>query len=143
MLLTSAECLTHAEEKLAEADQDDRHRSRLTTAAGGWLVLAGQLRRLERTPGAPRGRPRKDAVRVHRLSPLFLSPSTGSLRETGAVHRTFPFIEENTETVARAGLCVVSDFNNLQANQGPVWFNEGFRAVSHRTEDATPNDRPA
>ena len=59
MLLTSAECLTHAEEKLAEAGQDDGHRSRLTTAAEGWLALAGQLRRLERTPGTTRPPPKR------------------------------------------------------------------------------------
>jgi hypothetical protein len=40
-----------AEEKLAEADRDKRHRKRLITAAEGWLVLAGQLRRLEKFLG--------------------------------------------------------------------------------------------
>jgi hypothetical protein len=48
MFLTSAECRTIAEEKLAEADRDERHRKRLTTAAEGWLFLASQLRHLER-----------------------------------------------------------------------------------------------
>ena len=51
MFLTSAECRTIAEEKLAEADRDNRHRQRLITAAEGWLVLAGQLRRLEKSLG--------------------------------------------------------------------------------------------
>jgi hypothetical protein len=51
MLLTSAECRTLAEEKLAEADRDDRNRRRLTTAAEAWLLLAGQLRRLEKALG--------------------------------------------------------------------------------------------
>ena len=52
MFLTSAECRTLAEEKLAEADRDKRrHRKRLTTAAEGWLFLASQLRRLEKTLG--------------------------------------------------------------------------------------------
>jgi hypothetical protein len=35
MFLTSAECRTLAEEKLAEADRDQRHRKRLITAAEG------------------------------------------------------------------------------------------------------------
>ena len=51
MFLTSAECRTLAEEKLAEADRDKRHRRRLITAAEGWLVLASRLRRLEKTLG--------------------------------------------------------------------------------------------
>jgi len=51
MFLTSAECRTLAEEKLAEADRDQRHRKRLITAAEGWLFLSSQLRRLEKTPG--------------------------------------------------------------------------------------------
>ena len=48
MFLTSAECRTLAEEKLAEADRDERHRRRLITAAEGWLFLASQLRRSKR-----------------------------------------------------------------------------------------------
>ena len=40
-----------AEEKLAEADRDNRHRRRLITAAEGWLFLASQLRRLEKSVG--------------------------------------------------------------------------------------------
>ena len=36
-------------EKLAEADRDERHRRRLITAAEGWLFLASQLRRVEKT----------------------------------------------------------------------------------------------
>ena len=51
MFPTSAECRTLAEEKLAEADRDVRHRRRLITAAEGWLFLASQLRRLEKTLG--------------------------------------------------------------------------------------------
>jgi hypothetical protein len=51
MFLTSAECRTIAEEKLAEAGRDDRHRKRLINAAQGWLFLAGQLRRLEKSLG--------------------------------------------------------------------------------------------
>jgi len=51
MFLTSAECRTLAEEKLAEADRDVRHRRRLITAAEGWLFLSSQLRRLEKTLG--------------------------------------------------------------------------------------------
>jgi hypothetical protein len=51
MFLTSVECRTLAEEKLAEADRDKRHRRRLITAAEGWLVLASRLRRLEKSLG--------------------------------------------------------------------------------------------
>jgi hypothetical protein len=51
MFLTSAECRTMAEKKLAEADRDNRHRKRLITAAEGWLFLASQLRRLEKSVG--------------------------------------------------------------------------------------------
>jgi hypothetical protein len=46
-MFTSAECRAQAEQKLAQADHDDRHRKRLITAAEGWLFLASQLRRLE------------------------------------------------------------------------------------------------
>jgi hypothetical protein len=49
-MYTSAECRAFAEQKLAEADHDDRHRKRLITAAEGWLLLASQLRRLEAAP---------------------------------------------------------------------------------------------
>ena len=55
MFLTSAECRTLAEEKLAEADRDERHRTRLITAAEGWLFLASQLRRLEKSFGHSEG----------------------------------------------------------------------------------------
>ena len=51
MFLTSAECRTSAEEKLAEADRDERQRKRLTTAAEGWLLLGSRLKRLEKIPG--------------------------------------------------------------------------------------------
>ena len=51
MFLTSAECRTLAEEKLAEADRDERQRKRLTTAAEGWLFLAKQLVCLEESFG--------------------------------------------------------------------------------------------
>jgi hypothetical protein len=37
----------HAEQKLAQADRDDRHRTRLITADEAWLILASQMRRLE------------------------------------------------------------------------------------------------
>jgi hypothetical protein len=46
-MFTSAECRAQAEQKLAQADHDDRHRKRLITAAEGWHFLASQLRRLE------------------------------------------------------------------------------------------------
>jgi hypothetical protein len=46
-MLTSAECRAQAEQKLAQAEHDDRNRSRLITAAEAWLLLASQLRRVE------------------------------------------------------------------------------------------------
>jgi hypothetical protein len=39
-MFTSAECRAQAEQKLAQADHDDRHRKRLITAAEGWHFLA-------------------------------------------------------------------------------------------------------
>ena len=51
MFPTSPECRAIAGEKLAEAGRDERHRKRITTAAEGWLFLAGQLRRLEKSFG--------------------------------------------------------------------------------------------
>jgi hypothetical protein len=44
---TSTECREMAEQKLAQAERDGRHRRRLVTAAGAWLILASQMRRLE------------------------------------------------------------------------------------------------
>jgi hypothetical protein len=46
-LLTSAECRTQAEQKLAQAEHDSRHRRRLITAAEAWLFLASQLTQVE------------------------------------------------------------------------------------------------
>jgi hypothetical protein len=37
------------EKKLADAGHDERHRKRLLNAAEGWLFLADQLRRLEKS----------------------------------------------------------------------------------------------
>ena len=51
MFFTSTECRVIAEEKLPEAGRDERHHRRLITAAQGWLFLAGQLRRLEKSFG--------------------------------------------------------------------------------------------
>jgi hypothetical protein len=51
LLITSTECRAVAEKKLAEARQDEKHRRRLTNAAEGWLLLATQLRRLEKSLG--------------------------------------------------------------------------------------------
>jgi ABC-type Zn uptake system ZnuABC Zn-binding protein ZnuA len=48
-MFTSAECRAHAEEKLAQAERDGRHRRRLITAAEAWLYLANQLGRAEAT----------------------------------------------------------------------------------------------
>ena len=46
-MLTSAECRAQADQKLAKAEHDERHRKRLITAAEAWLFLASQLRRAE------------------------------------------------------------------------------------------------
>jgi len=51
VFLTSTECRAIAGKKLAEARHDERHRKRLITAAEGWLFLAGQLRRIEKSLG--------------------------------------------------------------------------------------------
>ena len=50
-MLTSAECRVRAEEKLAQAQRNDRNRRRLITAAEAWLFLASQVRRAERAFG--------------------------------------------------------------------------------------------
>ena len=47
-MFTIAECRAQAEQKLAQADHDDRNRKRLIAAAEAWLLLAGQLRRNEK-----------------------------------------------------------------------------------------------
>jgi hypothetical protein len=46
-MFTVAECRAQAEQKLAQAEHDDRNRKRLMAAADAWLLLAGQLRRAE------------------------------------------------------------------------------------------------
>jgi len=56
--LTSAECRVQAEQKLAQAERDDRNRKRLITAAEAWLFLANRLRRVERVAEA-QGRPKR------------------------------------------------------------------------------------
>ena len=46
-MFTSAECRAHAEQKLAQAEHDRRHRRRLITAAEAWLNLGSLMRRVE------------------------------------------------------------------------------------------------
>lgn len=53
MMFTSDECRKQAEQKLAQAKKDERHRRRLTTAAQGWLLLADKLKAIE-VPGEGR-----------------------------------------------------------------------------------------
>jgi hypothetical protein len=48
-MFTSAECRAHAEEKLAAAENNPQHRTRLLTAAEAWLHLADKIR-LTETP---------------------------------------------------------------------------------------------
>jgi hypothetical protein len=49
-MFTSAECRAHAEEKLAAAESNQRHRRRLLTAAQAWLHLADKMREAELPP---------------------------------------------------------------------------------------------
>jgi hypothetical protein len=48
-VFTWAQCRTIAEQKLAQAEHDDRHRRRLITAAQAWLFLASKLSEEEPT----------------------------------------------------------------------------------------------
>jgi hypothetical protein len=64
-MFTSAECRAHADEKLAQAEREPRNRRRLTTAAEGWLFLAGQMTRLEKASGGMG----KNARRSGRIRP--------------------------------------------------------------------------
>jgi hypothetical protein len=41
-MFTSAECRAQAEQKLAQAEHDNRNHKRLIVAAEAWLFLAGQ-----------------------------------------------------------------------------------------------------
>src|ERR1700681_2928721 len=53
-----AQCRTIAEQKLAQAEHDDRHRRRLIAAAQAWLFLASKLSEEEpATPTQLTGRP--------------------------------------------------------------------------------------
>ena len=57
-MFTSAECRAHAEQKLAQAEHDRRHRRGLITAAEAWLNLASLLRQAEAT--VARVQPRRE-----------------------------------------------------------------------------------
>jgi hypothetical protein len=46
-MLTSTECHEMAKQKLVQAEHEPQRRTRLLTAAQGWLVLESELRRLE------------------------------------------------------------------------------------------------
>jgi hypothetical protein len=46
-MLTSTECHEIAKQKLVQAEHEPQHRTRLLTAAQGWLVLENELRRSE------------------------------------------------------------------------------------------------
>ena len=46
-MFTSAECQARAEKKLAEAEHDPQHKTRLRNAAEAWLFLANRLIRAE------------------------------------------------------------------------------------------------
>jgi len=48
-MLTSAECREMAKQKLVQAEHEPQRRTRLLTAAQGWLVLENELRQLEDT----------------------------------------------------------------------------------------------
>jgi hypothetical protein len=68
-MFTSAECRAHAEQKLAEADRDGRHRKRLIAAAEAWLLLASQLRRIELATGGEVVTTRRPKRRVKATTP--------------------------------------------------------------------------
>ena len=55
-MLTSRECQRQAKEKNVEAGREPRNQLRLLTAAQAWLILAGQLSRLESNTGGYRKR---------------------------------------------------------------------------------------
>jgi hypothetical protein len=46
-MFTSAECRAMAEQKLAQAERDNRNHKRLIVAAEGWLFLASKMREVE------------------------------------------------------------------------------------------------
>jgi hypothetical protein len=46
-MLTSTECHEMAKQKLVQAEHEPQRRTRLLTAAQGWLVLENELRQLE------------------------------------------------------------------------------------------------
>ncbi len=46
-MLTATECRARAHEKLTRAEQDKRHRRKLTSAAEAWLFLAEKLEEFE------------------------------------------------------------------------------------------------
>jgi hypothetical protein len=48
-----------AEQKLALAERDERHRKRLITAAEAWLFLASQLKRVEANFITPKRRSKR------------------------------------------------------------------------------------
>ena len=46
-MFTVSECRAQAEQKLTQAEHDDRNRKRLIAAAEAWLLLPRQVRRAE------------------------------------------------------------------------------------------------
>jgi hypothetical protein len=61
-MFTAAECRAIAKKKLAQAENDDRHRQRLINAAEAWLFLANRLSG-HTQPSRPRASSRKVARR--------------------------------------------------------------------------------
>jgi hypothetical protein len=59
MMFTSAECRAHAEEKLAAAEDNPRHRRRLLTAAEARLNLAEKIELTESPPFIAKARSKK------------------------------------------------------------------------------------
>ena len=55
-MLTSSECQRQAKEKTVEAGREPQNQLRLLIAAQAWLILAGQLSRLESTTAGHRKR---------------------------------------------------------------------------------------
>ena len=123
-MLTSAECKVQAEQKLAQAERDERHRKRLITAAEAWLFLASQLRRVEAAfpnDEAVAKRRSKDHMKANVAVEFCIILTTFSLADTimlGTIFRRgslavrednggvkcHAFLQENRTLIGRPGM---------------------------------------
>jgi hypothetical protein len=53
-MLTSVQCQKRADQKIAEAELEPRHKKSLPSAAQGWSALADMMRQLEASLAAAR-----------------------------------------------------------------------------------------